>query len=291
MAQTLNPHSAKFASRIRAMIFRSLTWGIIPVSCFATLPNKAQPVPSPNATAQRADAKTSFSIVRVKLSPDSEADDWGIGVCGGNFWAVHVTVDELINWAYGTSARQIEHAPDWLAVDKFDVDGLIDPGTHPTRDQYGAMLQAALAERFALKLHTAKKLMPVYVLSVADGGPRISATDDQNAKPSWGVHRGWFSVTSMPFDGVAQVIQHTVFDRPVLNQTGLKDRYTFVLKWRADETQFTQMQGVDVPQEAGTADSDDIYTAARRQLGIKIEAKRAMAPVLVIDAVSRPSPN
>jgi uncharacterized protein (TIGR03435 family) len=276
---------------MRAHLVRALAWGLLTIASLAAIDSGAQAVPSPNATEQGVDATSSFSIVRVKLSPDSEADDWGIGIRDDKFWAIHVTVDELIEWAYGINVRQIEHAQEWLATDRFDVDGLPDPGMKLTGDQCRRMLQSALAERFALKSHASRKVLPVYVLSVADGGIKMPKSEDQNAKSSWGAHRGWLSITNMTFDAIAQVMQRTIFDRPVLDQTGLKDRYSFILKWRADETQFSQMQGIDVPQETGTDDIEDIYTSAHRQLGIKIEARREPAPVIVIDRVSRPSPN
>lgn len=232
----------------------------------------------------------SFAVVRVSLSPDSEADDWGLGTRGRNFWATHATLNELIAWAYGVSPRQIDHAPEWMSRERFDVNGQPDNvAAQPSGDEFRAMLKSALADRFAVRIHTLQKVMPVYVLSVADGGIKLAGAGD--AKAQWGIHRGWLSVANMSFDAVAKVMQRTVFDRPVLDRTNLAGRYSFTLKWRADETQFSQMQGLEVPVETGTADVDDIYTAARKQLGIRIEAKKDTAPVLVIDGVSRPSPN
>jgi uncharacterized protein (TIGR03435 family) len=232
-----------------------------------------------------------FAVVTIKPSLDSEADDWGIGVRGRNFWAVHVTTNELVEWAYGINSRQIEHAPGWFATERFDVQGVPDPDAKPARDQYRAMLKSALAERFALRFQSSRKILPVYVLSLSNGTLKIPMSVDQSAKPSWGVHQGWLSIQCMTFDDVARVMQRTIFDRPVLDQTGLPDRYTFILKWRADETQFTQMQGVEVPQEEGTEDVEDIYTAARRQLGIKIEARKELAPTMVVQTALHPSPN
>jgi uncharacterized protein (TIGR03435 family) len=168
---------------------------------------------------------------------------------------------------------------------------LPDAGQQPSREQYRAMLQSALADRFALTFRSSQKVLPVYVLSVATGGLKVVRSADQTIKPSWGVHQGWLSIQSMTFEDVARVMQRTIFDRPVLDQTGLNDRYTFVLKWRPDETQFSQMRGLDVPQEAGTEDNEDIYTSARQQLGIKIESTRTLAPTMVIKTVSHPSPN
>jgi uncharacterized protein (TIGR03435 family) len=276
---------------------RTIAWlkaTTVAASALLGMPAKvipAQEISAPALHSQPSPATPSFSVVSVKLSPDSEADDWGIGIRGRNFWAVHVNTNELLSWAYGINARQIEHAPEWFTTERFDVQGLPDACQQPSREQYRAMLQSALADRFALTFRSSQKVLPVYVLSVATGGLKVVRSADQTIKPSWGVHQGWLSIQSMTFEDVARVMQRTIFDRPVLDQTGLNDRYTFVLKWRPDETQFSQMRGLDVPQEAGTEDNEDIYTSARQQLGIKIESTRTLAPTMVIKTVSHPSPN
>lgn len=251
----------------------------------------AQASPARPADDPVFNAHPAFSVVSVKLSPDSEADDWGLGIRGRRFWAVHVTTNELIGWAYRVNAHQIEHSPEWFATERFDVDGIPDTEIQPTRDQYRMMLQVALSERFAIKFHSAQKVLSVYVLSVASGGLKIPAAVDHAGRPSWGVHLGWLQIKNMTFGDVAEVMQRTIFERPVLDQTGQPGLYSFTLRWRADETQFGQMQGVTVPEEDGMEERDDIYTAALHQLGVKIEAKKALVPTMVIDAVSRPTAN
>ena len=69
-------------------------------------------------------------------------------------------------------------------------------------------------------------------------------------------------------------------DRPVIDQTAIKGRYDFKLKWTVDETKAT------------TADSPPgFFTAIQEQLGLKLEPVRAQADVLVIDQVDRPGAN
>jgi len=72
-----------------------------------------------------------------------------------------------------------------------------------------------------------------------------------------------------------------MLDRPVVDQTGLQGQYDFVLKW--------------TPNDADAADpalaSPGIFTAMQEQLGLKLEAVKAQADVVVIDKVERPSAN
>jgi uncharacterized protein (TIGR03435 family) len=154
------------------------------------------------------------------------------------------------------------------------------------------MVQKTLVERFGLKFHRGQKMLTAYVLSVDSGGLKIQETVGQPyAAEGWGVSRGRLQVKNMSFASVARVMQRTVFDRPVVDGTGLKGRYTFNLRWHPDDVQFGQMQGLTVPDDEGSEARDDIYSAARKQLGLKIEAKKTMVDVMVIDAASQPVAN
>lgn len=238
------------------------------------------------------DANPTFSVATVKLSPGSEADDWGTMIRGHVFVATHVSMDDLIGYAYGMHQQQIDHAPGWFGAERFDMEGVPDTQILPTRDEYRTMVQKALVERFGLKFHPAQKMMTAYVLSVDKGGLKIQPTVGQpSAAETWGVSRGRLAVQNMSLAGVARVMQRSIFDRPVVDGTGLKGRYTFDLRWHPDEAQFGQMRGLDVPTDGSAEAGDDIYTAARKQLGLKIEAKKTMVDVMIIDAASQPVAN
>src|ERR1700761_5503460 len=233
-----------------------------------------------------------FAVATVKLSPESEADDWGTQIRGHRFVATHVNMNDLIGYAYGMHVQQIDHAPAWFGSARFDVEGVPDTPILPTREEYRTMVQKTLTERFGLKFHPAQKMLTAYVLSVNSGGLKIQETVGQPyAAGGWGVSRGRLQVKNMSFAGVARVMQRTVFDRPVVDETGLKGRYTFDLRWHPDEPQFGQMQGLNVPADEGSEARDDIYTAARKQLGLNIQAKKTMVGVMVIDAASQPVAN
>src|SRR6185437_12479083 len=237
------------------------------------------------------DANPTFAVATVKLSPESEAVPSTV-IRGHDFVATHVSMNDLIGYAYGMHSAQIDHAPEWFGSERFDVQGVPDTQILPTRDEYRTMVQKALVERFGLKFHPAQKMMTAYVLSVNSGGLKIQQTVGQPyAAETWGVSRGRLQVKNMSFAGVARVIQRMVFDRPVVDQTGVSGRYTFDLRWHPDEVQFGQMQGLSVPTDERAEAGDDIYAAARKQLGLKIEAKKTMVDVMVIDAASQPVAN
>jgi len=89
-------------------------------------------------------------------------------------------------------------------------------------------------------------------------------------------------------------MQSGVMDRPVVDQTGLTDRYDFQLKWTPDDTQFAQFKGANVNVTPPTDDPNappSLYTAVTEQLGLKMAPAKAPDDVVVIDHVEKPSAN
>jgi uncharacterized protein (TIGR03435 family) len=63
------------------------------------------------------------------------------------------------------------------------------------------------------------------------------------------------------------------------------------LNWTPDDSQFTSL-GVRVPPPTDVANAPpNLYTAIQEQLGLKLEATKAPADVLVVDHAEKPSEN
>jgi uncharacterized protein (TIGR03435 family) len=146
------------------------------------------------------------------------------------------------------------------------------------------MVRKVLAERFGLKVHREQREMPVFVLTVVKGGPKMSVNaSGANGRPNERGRRGvgWqmytYTNTSMPVFALELL---SYVDRPIVDQTCLKGRYDFQLKWLTDENHANDQ---DVPP--------GIFTAIQEQLGLKLEPLKAPADVLVIDKVERPGGN
>jgi uncharacterized protein (TIGR03435 family) len=89
----------------------------------------------------------------------------------------------------------------------------------------------------------------------------------------------------------AGLMQEAVLDRPVLDQTGLNGRFDFHLKWTPDDSQFGGM-GAKIPPPTDNATAPPgLYTAIQEQIGLKLDATKALAEVLIIDHVEKPSEN
>jgi len=90
----------------------------------------------------------------------------------------------------------------------------------------------------------------------------------------------------------AHLLQGGILGQPVVDNTGLSGRWDFTLKWTPDETQFAGGPVKLPPPAADDANAPlPLFTAIQEQLGLKLDAQKVEAPVLVIDHVDHPSPN
>ncbi len=83
-------------------------------------------------------------------------------------------------------------------------------------------------------------------------------------------------------------LQGRLLDRPVLDQTGIAGRYDFKVTFMPDESVFGG-HGPQIPASDNPA--PNFFTAIQEQLGLKLDAVKAPADVMVIDHVEKPSEN
>ena len=244
----------------------------------------------PAPMARNADP--AFEVATIKPSkPDAEGADYGID--GRHISTANTSVDDLIGYSYGVHRKQIFASPDWAGSDKFDIDGVPNLPGEPSDIQMKSMVQKLLADRFKLKFHREKKELSVYVLSVAKNGPRNLARSASSGEgfsipiggAEGGIRMGVQNGTLTNFAVFG--LQGAVLDRPVVDRTGLTDRYDFALKWMPDDSQF----GGQVQLPAVKDPLPNLFTAIQEQLGLKLEPMKASVDVLVIDHVEKPSAN
>jgi uncharacterized protein (TIGR03435 family) len=195
--------------------------------------------------------------------------------------------------SYNLHPRQITGGPSWLESEKYDVTGKPDESGQPNVPQIKLMLQKLLADRFQLKFHRDKKEMAAYTITVTKGGVKFKPSDrDLNSLPGLFFRGlGNLAVTNAPLSEFANLLQTSVLERPVVDQTGLSGKYDFTLRWTPDASQFGGRGGNIPPPADGTEPPPDLYAAFEQQLGLKLESTKAPVDVLVIDHVEKPSEN
>lgn len=236
-----------------------------------------------------------FTVATVKPS-DPRNTNWALGTKGTHFLSSNTNVDDLISFAYGVHTKQIVGGPAWFSTDKYDIEGVPDTEGKPNRQQLASMVQGLLADRFRLVVHRDKKELAVYALTVGKNGPRLTKSTAAPDGPSfYGFGPlGTMKVRNMTMAAFASAMQRTVLDKPLVDQTGLVDRYDFILKWTPDDSQFSQIRGTGISVPTGAGDPNappGLYTAIQEQLGLKLEPVKALTDVLVVDHAEKPSAN
>ena len=229
------------------------------------------------------DADPDWEAVTVRPTDPNTKDD-PFMIVGRHLTMQNRSVENLLLLGYGVHKSEILGAPEWVHTAHFDVDGVPDVEGQPNTQQMQSLMRKLLAERFGMKLHREHRSMPVYALVVAKGGPKLDASKgDPSGLPDERLLRNGGEQTIKMVNANMGDLALMMFslDKPVVDQTGLKGRYDFQLKYTADEMR--------VATDANAAPG--VFTAVQEQLGLKLEATKAPAEVLVIDAVEKPGAN
>ena len=249
------------------------------------------PEPPPKLPPMAAGSDPSFEVATIKPS-DPAAQGKGFGGAPRKFQTHNTTLNDLIMFAFDLNTKQIINGPAWMETDKFDITGQPDLPGSPNAAQIKIMMRKLLQSRFSMKYHMDKKEMSAYVLSVAKTGPKLtkSGGDPNDPGAFFFTKLGNLTVRNQTMADVAHGFQGAVFDRPVVDQTGLQGRWDFSLKWTPDDTQFAVFNVKIQPNEAADA-PPPIFTAIQEQIGLKLDAGKPQVDVMVLDHVEKPGDN
>ncbi|SRR5579883_1211611 len=204
----------------------------------------------------------------------------------GKFSAEGAVGKLLVMLAYGVQDSQIVGGPAWFATEKWNIEAKSED-RHHSPEETKRMLRNLLEDRFSLKTHNEIQQRPVYLLTVADRGPKFHETE--KAVTNLRVSSNSVSMDRGTMAGLAGVLA-TALGRPVLDRTGLTGFYDLSAQWDDAPVREGGAPGIDVPPAPGN-DRGSIFTAVENQLGLRLSPHRAPVEVLVIDRIDKPSSN
>lgn len=224
------------------------------------------------ATALCFGAPPAFEVASVKPTAHGRTPDgWSHSSIDipspGRLVAANSSISECIRFAYGLKDYQLS-GPEWLNSDaaSFDIEAKAAPGT--SRKEMREMLKTLLADRFKLTLHREPRSLPVYELSVAKNGPKLPEAIE-GAKTGLTARGGRDGVRvtgeSATMASLADRLSSDL-DRPVFDKTGLAGSFRIALEW-----------------SRGEGDGASIFSAIQEQLGLRLEAAKAVVEVAVVD--------
>lgn len=250
----------------------------------------AWPIPEPDKNMPQ-DADPAYEVATIKPSDPADGSR-GFQTRGRYIRVANETVNDMISFAYGIHVKQIYGGPAWFGTEKYFVNGVPDIAGEPSLTQFRSIVRKLLADRFQFKTHMDKRELPVYVLTVAKGGPKMTRSlGNPNGPPNDEFSiAAWMKETNTTMGEFSKAMMY-VLDKPVVDQTGLEGRWDFVVKWTPDVSQFTAI-GARIPPPGDNPNAlPGLFTAIQEQIGLKLEAVKAPADVLVVDHAERPSAN
>jgi uncharacterized protein (TIGR03435 family) len=238
----------------------------------------APPAPAPEGTPDRRPAK---------IAPGNAGGQTTDRV--HSILPARVLIAFAYNIPFGSERVRVLGGPDWLSSEQYEIQAKIDESSYAAmqkmtapqqREQVDLMEQSLLADRFKLKVHFETREMPGFTLTVAKGGPKLTAAKDGESQR--------ISMRGNELTAAASTLDQWIQSpflggRTVLNQTGLPGTYDFTLTW-SDQLAAS-------PNPDGSADVPSLFTAVQEQLGLKLTPTKVPVEVIVIDHIERPSQN
>ena len=264
----------------------------------------------------------SFEVASIKPAPPREPNmPMRVGCQGGpgtndpGRWACeNISVGNLISMAFEVRHYELLGLTDPFGGDRYQISAKVPEGT--TKEQFRQMQQHLLAERFGLKFHREQKEMTGYELTVAKNGPKLTESGPETPPPDvpntppaalprltmgkdgypdlppgrsgsmmmngMATHRAYRSTMAQ----LASMLSGQV-GRPVSDATGLTGKYDYTLKWTTRSGPAPPPPGAEGPAPAPEFAGPTIFTAIQEQLGLKLESKKVMVELFVVDHVSK----
>jgi uncharacterized protein (TIGR03435 family) len=225
-------------------------------------------------------ASPAFEVASVKPAPpnaDPNEGQWSPPGTG-RFKAHSLTLDLLIQLAYGVGAAQIANEPKWLGTNLYDILATPEEGIKLSREELQPRLQALLRERFHLVTHTEIRNLRGYALVVSKTGPTLTPTDGTHF-PGW---RG--NVSSGHMEGFNWSMPYLA--RMLTPQAGFPV---------TDETHLTGSYDISFsfePNPEADSTQPTLPVALKKATGLELKSKLVPVNMIVIDSVDKvPTPN
>jgi uncharacterized protein (TIGR03435 family) len=262
--------------------------------------------------------KAEFEVASIKTNPPQTgfhfSSDSVVGGPGtgdpGMFRCTKCSLATLVMKAYNLQPYQFPGKAS-LNDNTYDIAAKIPADS--TQEEFLAMLQNLLKERFGLTSHFEEKKMKGYHLVVAKNGSKLKESTDGTLPPAGRgeghAHSGVMAFgTSSSYRAANQTtadLARILSDQtslPVDDETGLTGKYDISLRWSGTPAARTANHsdaghaGHDGGAPAGLGGDSSgptLFDALQQQLGLKlVAAEQAVARLFVIDKVSpRPTEN
>ena len=198
----------------------------------------------------------------------------------GRLVYTNVSLRDCFAPAYGLKPYEVL-GPSYIDTIEFDIVATTSVAT--PQDQMMLMLQSLLADRFGVQFHRETRDLPVYVMELGKGKPRLRESTAAYSEMRYDT--GGFVFSGVTIAELAAEFSRMRVDRPVIDRTGLTGRYDMRLEFEGEPgaVKRSMMDG---------SFSSEVIAAVSSQLGLKMKSTKAPVEMLIVDRAEKtPSEN
>jgi uncharacterized protein (TIGR03435 family) len=283
------------------------------VAAFVLAPRvtlKAEPISQALAQPDvRPTGRLSFDAASIKPSRELRPR---VVVLGGGYTATGMSLRDLMRAVFLVHPTQLTGGPNWIDSARFDITARTQ--SPPPGNVVGMkpLVRSLLEDRFGLRTHMETRELDALVLVRAHPDaallpglqPSQSTCEGTVEKRRAHTRAGWPPCEAMQIVNVPgaatkgettsmKVSAYTmdqfagyvgaILDGPALNQTGMSGRF---------DLEFSYVRPLpDASPGDPLPEGPRLARAVEEQLGLRVERRRVSIPVVVIDAVTLPSPD
>jgi uncharacterized protein (TIGR03435 family) len=269
-----------------------------------------QPAPDPTGTAQKLpEREVAFEVADLK--PGRPGESTLIQQTrGGGVEVRAVPLANLITIAWDIDEghpERISGLPHWTESAKFDINAKA-PASANAMPIHGAgyiddegllMLRNLLIERFQIKWHYNNRLVTAWSLAAMKpklargdtakratcGKGRVVDNDPRDSNPMLSVLFVCQNATMAQFASRIQPLDPSDFSYPVEDATGLKGSWDFRLSFTPTFVLKNAMREAGDGRASEPTGGISIQDAMMKQLGLKLEQRKRVLPVVEIDHI------
>lgn len=211
------------------------------------------------------EGRSAAPIYQVLIRPSDSSRSSGQGATGeGRMSLIGLSLTGLMSDVFEVAPHQID-AKATLPDGRFDLIANMPPG-HEDRLRPDA--QSALLTAFALRTRRENRLADVLILKIPDGKQhKLTPTAMEDGGRSMSSWNTGIEMTGVHFDYFVETLARRL-KQPVVNETGVSDRFDINLKW-----------DVDAPEA--------IIKAVNSDLGLELQPAKRSIEFLVIEDADR----
>lgn len=212
----------------------------------------------------------------------------------------------------GDDCPFVTGGPAWVRRDTYEIRATLPEGTPAySRENYfqgrapaiSSMLEDLVRDRFQLKLHHEMRELEVFLLTVVQGGPKVTRADpnvliqwpDGTMRPprTFGFSRAAapngqpllrLSARNRSMHDATEALTN-IMGRPVIDRSNLEGNFDWELNYPPGLGANANGRAID--EFIGP----EFFSAIEKQAGLKLQSAREKIDVIVIDSIQRPSEN